>query len=78
MKAAVSIPNDVFAEAEELARELKTSRSGLYSRALREFLTRHRPDQVTEALDRACEAVGQEPSGFRRQAARRVFERTEW
>jgi metal-responsive CopG/Arc/MetJ family transcriptional regulator len=36
MKTAISIPDDVFAAAERLARRLKKSRSELYSRALRE------------------------------------------
>jgi metal-responsive CopG/Arc/MetJ family transcriptional regulator len=36
MKTVIFIPDEVFAEAEKLARRLKTSRSELYSRALRE------------------------------------------
>src|SRR6266511_1777128 len=41
MKTAISIPDDVFEEAERLATELQTSRSQLYSRALQEFVARH-------------------------------------
>ena len=78
MKAAVSIPDDVFEEADRLARELKTSRSQLYSRALREFLARHAPDQVTEAMDRVCDELGRTSDEFRRRAARTVLENTEW
>ena len=78
MKAAVSIPDDVFQEADRLARELKTSRSQLYSRALKEFLARHASDQVTEAMDRVCDAVDQRPNEFSMRAARRVLENTEW
>ena len=78
MKAAVSIPDDVFQEADRLARELKTSRSQLYSRALKEFLARHAPDQVTEAMDRVCDELGKTSDEFGRQAARRVLESTEW
>ena len=51
MKAAVSVPDDVFADAERLAKRLKKSRSQLYSHALREFVARHSDDRVTEALD---------------------------
>jgi len=54
MKAAVSIPDQVFAEAERLARRLKKSRSELYSHALREYVARHCPEYVTENLDRIC------------------------
>ena len=78
MKAAVSIPDDVFEEADRLARELKTSRSQLYSRALKEFLARHASDQVTDAMDRVCEELGKTADAFGRRAARRVLENTEW
>ena len=51
MKTAISIPDEVFAEAEALAKQLKLSRSRLYSRAVREYVARHGTEQVTAALD---------------------------
>jgi metal-responsive CopG/Arc/MetJ family transcriptional regulator len=78
MKTAVSIPDEVFDEAERLVSELKTSRSQLYSRALREFMARHAPDRLTEAIDRVVDEVGSEISDFSRRASRRVLERIEW
>lgn len=78
MKTAVSIPDDVFEAADRLARSLDTSRSELYSRALAEFLARHAPDEVTDAMNRACADLGATPSAFRRKAARRILEQTEW
>jgi metal-responsive CopG/Arc/MetJ family transcriptional regulator len=78
MKAAVSIPDDVFEEADRLARHLKTSRSHLYSRALKEFLSRHAPDQVTDAMNRVVDEVGSEADDVRRRAARRILEKVEW
>lgn len=78
MKTAVSIPDDVFEEAERLANELRTSRSKLYSRALREYVTRHTPDRVTEAMNRVLDEVGGEVDEFSQKAARRVLERVEW
>ena len=78
MKTAISIPDDVFEEAERLAAELKTSRSRLYSRALTEFVARHAPDRITEAMDRTVEEAGAEVDEFTRRAARRVLERSEW
>jgi predicted transcriptional regulator len=51
MKTAISIPDEVFAEAEELAKALKVSRSRLYTRAVREYVARHGTERVTEALD---------------------------
>ena len=51
MKTAVSLPDDVFADAEALAEAQGLTRSGLYTAALREYLARHQSDAVTEALD---------------------------
>jgi metal-responsive CopG/Arc/MetJ family transcriptional regulator len=78
MKTAVSIPNDVFEGAERLARRSKKSRSRLFSDALREYLARHTPDGVTEAMNRACAEIGQEADPFVSSAGRRVLERSEW
>jgi metal-responsive CopG/Arc/MetJ family transcriptional regulator len=79
MKIAVSIPDDVFAEAESLAQRLKTSRSELYSHALTEFVGHHAPERVTEQMNQVLIELGEsEPDAFRAEAARRVFKRTEW
>jgi antitoxin MazE6 len=78
MKTAVSIPDEVFEEAERLAMEMQTSRSQLYSRALQEFVARHTPDRLTEAMNRVVDQVGMEVDEFSRRAARRVLERIEW
>ena len=50
MKAAVSIPNDLFEGAERLARRTRRSRSRLFSDALREYLAHHTPDNLTELM----------------------------
>ncbi len=55
MKTAVSVPDDVFARAERLARAAGRSRSDVYSAALREYVARHEPDDVTEAVNRVIE-----------------------
>jgi predicted transcriptional regulator len=78
MKTAVSIPDDIFEEAERLAAELKTSRSQLFSRALREFVARHAADRVTAAMNRVVDEVGTNVDEFTQKASRRVLERTEW
>jgi len=78
MKIAVSVPNEVFERAEGLAKRLDVSRSELYSRALREYLARHSPDEVTQALDRVCGELDSTTDDFVREASRRVFEGTEW
>ena len=78
MKIAVSVPDGVFQEAEELARRTKRSRSEVYSRALAEYVARHAPDRVTEAMDRALTEIGEAGDGFIRTASRRVLKRSAW
>ena len=78
MKTAVSIPEDVFERAERLARRTKKSRSRLFSDAVREYVARHGTEEVTEAMNRVCEEVGESKDPFVSSAARRVLERSEW
>lgn len=78
MKTAVSIPDEIYEGAELLAKRTKKSRSRLYGEALREYLSRHAPDEVTEAMNRACEETGQTKDPFVSSAARRILERSEW
>jgi hypothetical protein len=78
MKTAISVPDEVFEQADNLAKRLKMSRSQLYSRALSEYVARHAPDEVTEALDRVSAELGAEPDAFVSTASRRILERTAW
>ncbi len=78
MKIAVSVPKDVFEEAEQLARQMKRSRSDVYSRALAEYVARHAPDRVTEAMDRALAEISEPADHFVRTASRRVLKRNDW
>ena len=56
MKTAISIPDPIFEQAEEAARELKISRSELYTTALRAFLNENQSAQITERLNQVYEA----------------------
>ena len=78
MKVAVSIPDEVFAEAEALAKRLKTSRSQIYSRALGEFIGHHSPDRITQRMNEVIGEVGAEPDVFTVAAGRRVLQKIEW
>lgn len=78
MKTAVSIPDEVFEQAERLARRTRKSRSHVFSSALREYVARHSPDEVTDAMDRVCEQVGSHADPFVGRAARRSLEHGEW
>lgn len=78
MKTAVSIPDDVLERAERLARRTKKSRSRLFTDALREYVVRHSPKEVTEAMNRVCAELGDSKDQFVASAARRILERAEW
>ena len=78
MKTAVSIPDDVFEKVERLARRARKSRSEVFSAALREYVARHAPDEITDALNRVCDSAGDQPDEFVAAAAKRVLENSEW
>jgi predicted transcriptional regulator len=80
MKTAISIPDDVFEDAEKFAQHVKISRSKLYSQAVSEYISRHSPDAVTESYDRLCAELGEEAKldPFVAVSSRRVLERSEW
>ena len=78
MRTAVSIPDEVFEAAEGLARRTRKSRSQLFSDAVKEYVARHAPEDVTDAMDRVCAALGNPKDGFVAAAAHRVLERSEW
>ena len=79
MKTAISLPDDVFQAAERHAKRTRKSRSQLYAEALAEYLARHAPDEVTEAMNRVVEQLGEpQADPFLAASARRVFQHTEW
>lgn len=78
MKTAISIPDDLFDDAERLARDLNKSRSRLYGDAVREYVARHSAERVTETLDRVCAEAAPGGVEFTRAAARRTLEQSDW
>ena len=55
MKTAISIPDDLFSAADILAEKMGLSRSQLYQRAIRQFLSQQGQDAVTNALNKVYE-----------------------
>lgn len=81
MKTAVSVPDELFAEVDRLARTWNRSRSEVYSAALREYVTRHAPDQVTAALDEVIAGLDPTDSAVDplvASAAARTLAASEW
>jgi len=78
MKTAISIPDKIFRDAERLSRRLKKSRSQIYAEAVTEYVARHDPEAVTEAMNRVCEMIVDYPDPAISGAARRILEDVEW
>lgn len=78
MKTAVSLPDALFRAAERQARRTRKSRSQLYAEALSEYLARHAPEEVTEAMNRVVDQLMEPTDPFVSRAARRILERNEW
>ena len=78
MKVAVSIPDDLYVEAEALARRLSRPRSRVYADAMREYLARHDPDTITTALNRLAALPDSGLDDAMRAASAQLLERVEW
>lgn len=51
MKTAVSLPDELFRQADAAAKKLRISRSKLYATAISEYLSRKRSTSITERLN---------------------------
>jgi metal-responsive CopG/Arc/MetJ family transcriptional regulator len=69
MKTAISVDDALLKQADDAARDLGLSRSGLISEALRNFLRQRQQMQITEQLDRAYAG---EPNADERRLVRRL------
>ena len=78
MKTAISLPDAVFHAAERQAKRAQKSRSQLYADALTEYLSRHSPDEVTEAMNRVVDQLPESADPFVVAAAYSVLARSEW
>ena len=78
MKTAVSLPDHVYREAERYAKRTRKSRSRLYAEALTEYLARHAPDDVTEAMNAVVDQLGGDADPFVRRAGQRALTSVEW
>ena len=51
LKTAISIPEDIYRDAEDAAKKLGMTRSRLYSVAVADFLNRYRKDDIKAKLN---------------------------
>lgn len=79
MKVAVSIPDDLFAEADRFAEQHGSTRSAVYARALRDLLRSRKDEEITAAINAALADIDQEEDlPFVRRAAHLMARRSDW
>ncbi len=78
MKTAISLPDELFIQADELARRTGKSRSQVFREALYEYLLRRDPRAVTRAMDEAIAQIDGTPDPWVEEAGRQALERSEW
>ena len=78
MKPPLAIPKSLEAKITRAARRLGKAPRLILKEAIDEYVARHDPEAVTEAMNRVAELVDTRPDPDVAGAARRVLERTEW
>ena len=78
MKTAISIPDRIYTDAERLCRRLKKSQSQVYTEAVTEYVARHDPQAVTEAMNRVCEAIDTRSDPAISATAKCTLRNVEW
>jgi hypothetical protein len=78
MKTAISLPDDVFRDAERYAKRANKSRSQVFSEAVSEYLARRSTDAVTESLNTVVDSLGPKADMFASKAAKAALKRVEW
>jgi hypothetical protein len=78
MKPAPAIPKTLEAKVARVARQLRKAPRLVLKEAIDEYVARHNPEAVTEAMNRVAEIVDTRPDPGVAGAARRTLERTEW
>ena len=57
MKTAVSLPERLYKDAEKAAKSMGIPRSQLFAKALEEYISHHKRENVTEKLDETYKKV---------------------
>lgn len=58
MKTAISLPDTLFAEAEDTAKCMGIPRSQLFAIALEEFISHHRKESITDKYNEVYSKMG--------------------
>ena len=78
MKIAISIPDEIFEDAEYLARRQGKSRSKLYADAVAEYVGAYRTESITEQLNAVYREKSSTMDSALELAQYRVLEEEDW
>jgi len=78
MKTAISLPDTVFNQADQLATKMHVSRSQLYVMALEKFISEHQGSHITKKIDDYIAKHGQPIDPVFLQGALTDRRRGEW
>ena len=78
MKIAISLPDNLFAVVDKFANDHDLSRSALVAEALREYVDKHRDDDLTAKINEAVASVGQPRDADVIGQSNAVLRRTSW
>jgi metal-responsive CopG/Arc/MetJ family transcriptional regulator len=75
MKTAISVPDEIFREIEEVAKERRSSRSEVFVTAVREYLDKRRSGKLLEAINEASAAAESAEEYTVRQKSKKRYSR---
>ena len=78
MKIAVSIPDEIFEDAEYLARRQGKSRSKLYADAIAEYVGAYRTESITEKLNQVYDENNSNLDPVLESVQFNIFEAEDW
>jgi metal-responsive CopG/Arc/MetJ family transcriptional regulator len=78
MKTAISIPDEIFTSADQLAQRMGLSRSELYVIAIKDYVSHHHDDGLVDQINRVCEKTGTEIDPGLVRAQSRAIKREDW
>ncbi|MEK6794951.1 MAG: hypothetical protein AABZ39_09255 [Spirochaetota bacterium] len=78
MKTAVSLPDALYAKAEKTAKRLGMTRSGLFAKAIEEFVGTHNPADITERLNTVFSSHDSTIDGPIHAMQSRVLKKESW
>ena len=78
MKTAISIPDDIFQAAEQMAKRKKISRSELFTDAVQEYMRNHGEEDLAERINEAMEKIGSNVDPAWQEHANRMLRKVEW